>query len=455
MALFGCSCRMCVPYPLHPSPDPLFYLTEVLLPPLLFGVGVLGSLLVLAVLNCRTLRRESSIYVYLTGLAAADVLSLACAVPRFIRNVDAFPIELAFSREMAFAVWVKRGLGPVCVQSAAWMAALTGVVRYAGVQFQSSPSRWTRISLSRVVVFVVFVFCLLLNFTRFLDTEVVELSGHCFEPLTLWSQNVTRFGLNPVYRDLHPVIVSFLGYLIPLSVTLLFVLLVGCGPNGCSLLGRRSVLLRTPRDRDEGEFQVNISVLAICTALLVLGAPLAVCSVFDAFFKDALDETFVYYFEMVARCLWLLRSALGFVLLALINYDFRKTLRRGCCCCCPAQDDEFFEPVTCCPCRRRADRDGEAFSRGKPRGKFRSVETRQTKGTMNGALNLGEPVFVDSGGEPGFTKTVEPALTRTWEPAFIMSREPAVNNVYDDVSPTATDQQRVYSTADECSGFWI
>lgn len=445
---------MCVPYSLHPSPDPVFYLTEVLLPPLLFGVGVLGSLLLLAVLNCRSLRRESSIYVYLTGLAAADVLFLACAVPRFIRNVDAFPIELAFSKDMAFAVWVERGLSPICVQSAAWMVAMTAVVRYAGVRFQTSPSRWTRISLSRVVVFVVFVFCCLLNFTRFLDTEVVQLSGHCFEPLSLWSQNVTRFGLNPIYRELLPVIVSFLGYLIPISVTLLFVVLIGCGPNGCSLLGRHPVLLRTPGDRDEGELQVNVSVLAICTALLVLGAPSAVCSVFEAFFKDSLDATFFYYFQMVAQCLWLLRSSLGFVILVLINYDFRKTLRRGCCCCCPAQDDEYFEPVTCCPCCRRADHQEDAFSRGKPQAKLRLVETRQTKGTMNAALNIGEPVCVDSG-EPVFMKTAEPAFMRTWESAFIMSREPVVDNVYDDVTPTVIDQPRVYSTADECNGFWL
>lgn len=445
---------MCVPYSFHPALDPVFYLTEVLLPPLLFGVGVLGSLLLLAVLNCRSLRRESSIYVYLTGLAAADVLSLACAVPRFVRNVDAFPIELAFSRGMAFAVWVERGLSPFCVQSAAWMVAMTAVVRFAGIRFQSSPSRWTRISLSRVVVFVLFVFCALLNFTRFLDTEVVQLSGHCFEPLSLWSQNVTRFGLNSVYSELHPVVVSFLGYLMPLCVTLFFVLLVGCGPNGCSLLGRPPFILRTPMDRDEGEFQVNVSVLAICTALLVLGTPSAVCSVFDAFFKDSMDETFVYYFQMVARCLWLLRSTLGFLIMALINYDFRKTLRRGCCCCCPAQDDEYFEPVTCCLCCRKVDHQGDAFSRGKSQAKLRSVETRQIKGTMNGALNIGEPVFVGSG-EPAFMRTEEPVFIRTWEPALITPKEPVVDNVYDDVTSTATDQPRVYTTADECSGFWI
>lgn len=393
----------CVTYPLHPrNDDVIFYVTDVVLPPLIFGSGLFGCLLLIVLLNCRYLRRDSSVYVYLVAAAVVDLLAIAAALPCFLRDVEALPVGLSHSWEMAYAVWLARALGPVCLHSAAWFTALAAVVCYAGVRFDDeSPSRWTRISLSRVAVFVLFLFCALLNFTRLFDSQVIEVSEHCFAPLSLWTVNATQFGLDLTYREIHPVIVSFFGHLLPLSVVLLFALLIGCHENGGRrlLLGRgpaAAIFLRTPADRDGRHVQLNVSVFCVSVAFLLLESASAADSVVAAFFEvssasvdQGQGQGLTNHFRSVARCSSLLRCAVNFVLLALFSHDFRKTFRRNLCCLCPPpKDDEYFEASTCCSscccwcCRRRQGDEKDAADAGGRERILRQLQQHQ--------LHLGE-----------------------------------------------------------------
>jgi hypothetical protein len=65
----------------------------------------------------------------------------------------------------------------------------------------------------------------------------------------------------------------------------------------------------------------------------------------------------LYYVELVTRCLSLMRCVVNFVIVAMMQYDFRKTLRRTFCCCCSTTDDIYYEPVVCCRCRSSDDTD--------------------------------------------------------------------------------------------------
>lgn len=281
---------MCVGFPLPTdSSDPVFFATEVLLLPFFLAVGLVGCPLLLLILNRRPMPTEDSINVYLSGLALSDLLLFCSSVPRFVRGVDALPPTVAFSRPMAYALLVGEGLGPACRHVAIWLTALTVAVRTFGVRFRSripprpSPSssatpltpssEWTGVRVGRVVVLLVFLSGVLLNFTRFLDSEVVEvMTARCHDgepPASLWTQNATRLGLDATYRRVRPVVVCFLGHAIPLTVTAAFVLTLACASNFCYRCRRRSrrrrrrFLLRTPRNRTEREFLVDVFVLSI------------------------------------------------------------------------------------------------------------------------------------------------------------------------------------------------
>lgn len=403
---------MCTQYVLHPPTGVVFYLTDVALPPLVFGLGVAGNLLLLLVLNLRQLRRDSAVYVYLAAMAGVDLFALLCAVPPFVRDVELLPVPLAHSRPAASAIWVRRAVEPILRHSAAWYAALAVIIRYATVgdatveadsdtsdrpSTPESSSRWTRISSSRIVAFVIFVACALLDFTRFFDAAVVPLVGHCFNPeWSLWAVNRTHFAVTrPGYAEIQPATSALAGGAVPLATAALFAVILWLTTTGCSCCRRRSdgcskslpivgktrsACLHIPTNHDEREYQLTVTVVAIVIAAVCLDGPRAALDVAEAFHfggatandvimtadsiayhrEASVTATVLYYVELVSRCLSLMRCAVNFVIIATMQYDFRKTLRRSCCCCCQTSDDIYYEPVACC-CRSSFSDSDEAI----------------------------------------------------------------------------------------------
>lgn len=370
---FVISCRtMCDGYQQQTeASDPVFFITEVLLLPFFLVVGLVGCPLLLVILTRRSMPTEDSpIYVYASGLASSDLLLFCSSIPRFIRAVDTLPLTVAFSRPMAYALLVGQGLGPACRHTAIWLTALTVAARTFGVRFRgvtppnptpaTTPltlSKWNSVRVGRVLVLLVFLSCVLLNFTRFLDSEVVELTTRCQEPTSMWTRNATRLGLDATYRRVRPVVVCFLGHVIPLTVALVFVLTLACASNCCR--HRRKFLLRTPKNRAEREFLVNAFVLSISISLLVLETPSAFLAIFEACFQEFFDHSSIRHFHLVSRCLGLLRPVLGIVFTVLINHSFRKTCKHTFCCCCRQRKRDIISNrvISCCHGYRKPDDD--------------------------------------------------------------------------------------------------
>jgi len=150
------------------------------------------------------------------------------------------------------------------------------------------------------------------------------------------------------------------GEALPAALSLLFALMLFVGHLQCC---RRtpSAALRTPVDDNERSYQLSVTVFAVSIAFFILDGPTAAVGITRVFyFRSPIaagsEHTHaLYYLSTIARCLSLARCAVNCVIIAVVNYDFRKTVRRTFCCCCPSDDDVYFEPVTCCPapcCRR-------------------------------------------------------------------------------------------------------
>ena len=352
---------MCIDYQLHPRTGVLFYVTDVVIPPITFTIGIAGNLLILIILSRRSMRRDSAMYVYYTAIAAVDLVALLSAMPSFVRHIDLVPLSFAHSRWMAYVVWARRAVEPMLRHTAGWLTAAAAGVRCATVRLDTvagSPAQWTQISASRIVAFVIFVACVLLDFTRFLDAAVVELTDHCFTGVRLWSHNVTSLGRRRFYVELQPAASTLVGETLPFGLSLLFAIILFVGHLHCC---RRtpSVALRTPLNSDEHGYQLSATVFALSIAFVILDAPSAALGLTRIFYfrsSNATGNEYLYRLSLIAGCLSLLRCAVNCLLLVVVNYDFRKTMRRTFCCCSPSDDDVYFEPVMCCPppCYRRS-----------------------------------------------------------------------------------------------------
>ena len=352
---------MCIEYQLYPPTSVLFYITDVIIPPITFTVGIAGNLLMLIILSRRSMRRDSAMYVYYTAIAAVDLMALLSAMPSFVRHIDLVPVTVAHSRWMAYVAWTRRAVEPMLRHTAGWLTATAAGVRCATVRLETvsgSPAQWMQISASRIVAFVIFVACVLLDFTRFLDAAVVELTDHCFADVRLWSHNVTSLGRRRFYVELQPAASTLVGETLPFGLSLLFALILFVGHLRCC---RRtpSVALRTPLNNDERRYQLSVTVFALSTAFVILDGPSAALGLTRVFYfrsRNATGNGHLYRLSLVAGCLRLVRCAVNCIVVVIFNYDFRKTVRRTFCCCCPSVDDVYFEPVTCCPplCYRRS-----------------------------------------------------------------------------------------------------
>ena len=337
----------CVVFPVRQASNPVFYTTNIVLMPVIFGLGIMGNLLSLVVLNRSSLRRESPVYVYLTGLAVMDLLRLVINVPVAIRDMEVLQPDVTYSYDMVLLATYAEGFAHLFKHTATWLISFVGVVRWVGLRWPRLRLRWRKISASRVVVFLLFVLCCVLDFPRFFQARVVPVVGHCFSGMTLWHWQYTRFGSHPAYIAVYPWVVTIIGYLLPFFLLLVFgVLMALYAP--WSRIVRAKIILRSPRDDDEGELQLTAMLLVMSSIYLLLELPACMVQILVSLNDRQVLATNNRFtdFSLIADCLSLMHCSVSFIVYNLMSGDFRKAFRRSFCCCCDT-GDEYYEPVSC------------------------------------------------------------------------------------------------------------
>ncbi|ELT91263.1 hypothetical protein CAPTEDRAFT_202379 [Capitella teleta] len=344
----------CVPFPVRRSTSALFYATNIVLSPVIYGVGLVGNLLLLLMLQRRFLRKESAVYVYLTGIAVVDVLSLLVRIPRSLRDMEILPINSSYSKPMAYAAWMCYGADYVFRNSSSWCLAFACIARYISARWPYSPRRFTRISSSRIAVFTLFMFSAMVNFARFFEISAIEVQGHCFPGASLWSEARTSFSRRVGFGVVYPWITACLCYIVPFILIVIFISLLSHATGGAHLRPSRVCheALRKPRNEDQREIQLTVSVFVITMTYFALETPTIIKHVMLAAMGPTLEQNdFFYEFTLIADCLSLISCTLNFFHLSIFSHDFRKTFTRTFCFLCTrCMGDEYFEGVSCSPC---------------------------------------------------------------------------------------------------------
>ena len=337
----------------------VFIMTNVVINPILFGIGIIGNILILIILNRSFLRTTSAIYVYLTGLAACDLLILMLAIPRILRDTAVVPLEIGYSKEMAQYVTYEYGFINILKHAAIWIIVFVSLVRYVTLTSPLKKRRLTTISASRIIVFVIVLFCLVLDFPRFFEMQVVEKKHHCLEKKVLWDWDFTPFASNALYLKVYPWVIVTAGFALPFFLMGLIGVLFAVRIRLGHILRN---YVNVTSQADGNEVQVNVLLVAIIVSFLVLELPTAILNILFAVRRERVKHTSEYNeFTLLANCLSFLHSSINFILYTAINGDFRKTFRRTFCCVC-ITGDEYYEPMTCmdiltCACCNRVQKE--------------------------------------------------------------------------------------------------
>lgn len=153
--------------PVHYVDNPVWQATNAVLLPVQFCFGMVGSVLTIVVLNGAHMRTSNAIYVYLTALAALDFLTLAMTIPTYLRDMEIIPLEVGFSEDMATYLLLYNGFGNIVQHSSIWVIVFVALVRYVAVSRPFRKRRWTRISASRIIVFLIVLACVVVDFARY------------------------------------------------------------------------------------------------------------------------------------------------------------------------------------------------------------------------------------------------------------------------------------------------
>ncbi len=340
----------CTPFPERPTTDTVYYISNVVLLPILYVIGVIGNALVVLICNTSVLRKEKAIFVYVCGLAASDAINFILATPTILRDIEVLSPSVSYSYVMTYARAGHYAFGNVFRQATLWLTAILGFMQYFFAGRPNSRSRLARSSSGRILIFAAVLFCCILNFPRFLEIEVYEIEGHCFPDLELWDWRIGDFGKHELFQLLFPWMILALSYIVPMLLILLAILLLWKRAGWKKLRTEDIVLVKALKE-DARNFSISKSVWVILWLTFALELPSVTCLVLDRFVSFDSDRGSLFgSFIMASNFFSLVHSATTFFVLLLYCSDFRLGMRRGCCCLLP---DDYREPIKCCHCCAR------------------------------------------------------------------------------------------------------
>lgn len=284
-------------------------------------------------------------YVYLTGRSVLDLLAILLIVPQWLRNMNLLSPSLAFSHKMAQYESLRPTLQVMVNHSLLWIMTLTLLVRYLTLINHEHRSCWTKISSSRIVVFLVVLMCAVINFAGFFEIRPVEYLEHCFKDMQIFGTTPTDFASSDLMISVYPWITVAFCFALPYAMLVICFLLLACKLQLRHLWRQRQELLDRAGSHDETVLSFIVIIISI--VFITCDFPFAVLSVLhtltNTMYKALPGMTYALY---AAEILSFLPCAVTWLTFLLLSPDYRRTLGRVFCCLWLC-GDEYYEPVKC------------------------------------------------------------------------------------------------------------
>jgi hypothetical protein len=203
---------------------------------------------------------------------------------------------------------------------------------------------WTKISVSRIIAFVIFVASCLLCLPIFFQASVKEVINHCLLGLQLWGHEPTTLAKSILYTSLYPWIITGVVFLIPYTTLAILSIAIPI-KVGARRFCTQKVVMQNAKSEEDRNLQLGKCLFVLILVYIIFETPGNVGELFLALYGPSFKASAGYTeFTLVSELLHRIRICLPFVIYALFDGEFRKSLRRALCC----SADEHYEPCACC-----------------------------------------------------------------------------------------------------------
>ena len=333
-----------LPSGLRHTKETLFVITNIILVPILVSVGLVGNIFTLIVVNRRDMRKQSSVYVYLTGLAVSDTCILSLVLPLTLRDADLLPAKLVYSRAMVLYYVIQYCLTNIFKHTATWIMVTVAIIRHYGISQPLSSGRCMTVKTSRATVCVIFTCCVMLDAPRFYELDAYLLQNMCYDT-PIWVWGYSEFGRSENYYNVYPWVIVVLCFIIPFSCILVFNTLLLVNISASRIKGKAVV-----RDHDykRKETQTTAMLMTVIMVFFLLELPDSIGNVFLAIagVPFASKSKRFSEFLLCANSLSLLHSSINFIFYSMISSEFRKGFQATFCRVCnTAKRRKFSSPL--------------------------------------------------------------------------------------------------------------
>ncbi|XP_064641078.1 histamine H2 receptor-like [Lineus longissimus] len=361
----------------------IYFITNVLVTPVLVSFGLLANILTILVLGKVKSKHRNAVDFIMIILAVCDLTILVLKIPTILGDLGAISSHSMFTTWMLYYKLISHETITTLRRFLLWLAAMLATVRFLAIADPFHSYRWTKRGGILIGIIVTLMLTVFFCTPEYLSIKITEISSTCAYSISkIFVLDYTKLGKNESFLSIYPFISAALFFVMPFTVMLISnILLVHCIHKSVSRqrLDPREVSRRRRRD-----LKLSVMVCLIILNYFLTVFPKCLGEVYLGMGTvEAKNETGFRAYFLIVNCLSLFDSSINLLLYSALSGDFRKTFRKTFCCCFRRRDTVADESINASPVKTSMYSEHDSvFSCVPFRGSFRFLSRKITVKTI-------------------------------------------------------------------------
>jgi hypothetical protein len=316
----------------------IYFITNVLVTPVLVSLGLLANILTILVLGKVKSKNRNAVDFIMIILAVCDLSILLLKLPAILGDIGAISSHFMFTTWMLYYKLISHEAITTLQRFLLWLTAMLATVRYLAIADPLHSYRWTKRGGILIGILVTLMLTVFFCSPEYLSIKITEISSTCAYSISkVFVLDYTELGKNQSFLSIYPFISAALFFVMPFTVMLISnILLVHCIHKSVS---RQRLDPREIYKRRSRELRLSVMVCLIILNYFLTVFPKCLGEVYLGMGTvEAKNESGFRAYFLIVNCLSLFDASINLLLYSALSSDFRKTFRKMFCCCLRRRD---------------------------------------------------------------------------------------------------------------------